>query len=190
MDRDFAREINHFIRYNESDNQQEIQTALIDYLSKHKDLIKSGKILDVGERNPAGTRLENVFNVLLDNTKGDLDEDFFIPIKKYDLIIMSHVIEHLFNPLSCLMKLKNRLSQDGRIIVFTPWASKSLKINWSDIHYHEIDEYRMKKLIKRCGLIVEDMAYYPRTRGGFWGIRPLIKKIISKNVLYLLREKT
>lgn len=160
--------------------------------NSHKEITNylSGKlfdnILDVGERNPLTILLENTYNIKIDNTDGDLDVGFSAPKKNYDVIIFSHVVEHLFNPLFCLMELKKLLKPNGVIFIATPRCPENLKLNWSKGHFHELDEYRMNKLVERSGLKIIDKYYYKRNIGGFKGVRPILKKILYKNAIYTI----
>lgn len=147
-----------------------------------------GKLLDVGEFSPLTDKLQRRYRRHIHNTYGDLDMSFKIPGRKYDTILTSHNIEHLFNPLSFLLRLRKVLRPiTGRLIIATPWCSENLKLSFSSCHYHEIDERRMGKLIKRAGFELVSIEYYKRYRGGFYGIRPLIKWINAKNVIYELK---
>jgi len=42
--------------------------------------------------------------------------------EKFDLIILSNVLEHLWHPLDCLLWVKNHLSQNGRLLLVIPTA--------------------------------------------------------------------
>ena len=107
-------------------------------------------VLDVGQHSPLTDEIEKYFNIKLDNTTGDLDVLFTMPKKNYDVIIYSHTIEHQFNPLYTLIKLKDALKNNGRIYIFVP--DRNIKLLWSKGHYHEIDTYRMYLICKRVGL--------------------------------------
>ncbi|MBL7932574.1 MAG: class I SAM-dependent methyltransferase [Bacteroidia bacterium] len=48
-----------------------------------------------------------------------LFEDFK-PTEKFDLIIATHVLEHLDNPVDLLVKMKQWLSKDGKILIAVP----------------------------------------------------------------------
>ena len=53
----------------------------------------------------------NIENTLFENF--DTDD-------RYDLIIMSHVLEHVENPINILKKFKNLLSENGKIVGIVP----------------------------------------------------------------------
>lgn len=153
------------------------------------------KILDVGEYNGITNDIENCYNkhmkeIIVDNTKGDLDGDFVIPNKDYDIILMSHIIEHIFNPLHALLKLKEVLSDMGIMIIALPQRPKFL---WWDGHYHEIDHYRMKLLLKRAGLKIvnyEKHRVWRKPLSYLLGIRPLIRLFFKTNSVYKVSKRS
>jgi len=146
-----------------------------------------GYVLDVGEESPLTLKMRSM-GYDVDNTDGDLDINFTAPRNNYFTIVFSHVIEHLFNPLYCLSELRKLLHENGKLIIAMPWCSVGLKIGFSKIQYHEIDEYRMRKLLRRAGFEIENITYYKRPRGRISGIRPLIKALMSKNVVYICKK--
>ena len=52
--------------------------------------------------------------------KFDLNNDFNFDNKKYDLIIATELIEHLYSTRNFLKNIKNKLSDDGFAIITTP----------------------------------------------------------------------
>ena len=142
-------------------------------------------ILDVGQENYLSKAMSATFKTVVDNTDGDLDSDFYIVNDGeryyYDVIVYSHTIEHQFSPLHTLKLLKYHLSEDGRIYIFAP-SGITFKFLWGKGHYHEIDEYRMRLLIKRAGLKLISVTRQ-RVYGSWWhyllGIRPLMRLITT-----------
>ena len=144
------------------------------------------KMLDVAERNPLTVLMEKKFNIKIDSTTGDLDESFDMPEHDYDLILASHVIEHIFNPLHMLLVLKKALAPDGRMIIILPQRMKFL---WTKHHFHEIDDYRMKILFKRAGLKVEKAVKRKVKRGWgtyFRGIRAFLRLFFEYSTTYVV----
>jgi len=143
-----------------------------------------GMVLDVGQRSPFTDELEKTFDCRVDNTEGDLDADFTIPGSAYDVIIYSHTIEHQFNPLFTLLWLKEVLKEKGRMYIMVPERGKFL---WYDGHFHEIDDYRMRLLIKRAGLKIVSKTRHKVWRHWkmyFMGIRPLFRFFLEYNAIY------
>ena len=141
-------------------------------------------ILDVGQRSPMTASLEKAFDCNIDNTDGDLDVCFKSPRSKYNIIIYSHTIEHQFNPLYTLMEIKKRMDSSSTLYIFLPERGKLL---WTNLHYHEIDNYRMGLLMERAGLGIIDKVYFKVWHPWyFWltGIRPMLRLFFEYNVGY------
>jgi hypothetical protein len=115
------------------------------------------KILDIGERNPLTARLEEWCGVNIDNTKEDLDCTLSL-VGNYDIIICSHVIEHLFNPLLFLWHTKVVMNEDARLYIITP--IKPYWITPARCHFHEMNDSNFKKLVSRAGLKIIDWQEY------------------------------
>lgn len=148
-------------------------------------------ILDIGEQSPLTDALRLYLpSIEIDNTEGDIDEPFVtIPGKKYNAILYSHIIEHQFNPLFTLQFLKSRLEKDGRIFIITPHRGKLL---WDKGHYHEIDHYRMIKLIERAGYKILNYELHKVRRAWYsylTGIRPLLRLFFEYNGYYEIKQK-
>ena len=192
VDKDFAKfgtELDEALEAPESKANHKMVLEYLESIRGRRILTTSfepanGKILEVGERNTLTKKIENAFNCTVDSTDGDLDVAFTAPDNNYMTIVMSHVIEHLFNPLFCLLELYKLMVDCGQLIILTPWCSENLKLRFTDGHYHEIDEKRMGKLLDRAGFVIETKLYYDRPGGGFHGVRPFIRKLIGKNAIY------
>jgi SAM-dependent methyltransferase len=147
-----------------------------------------GNILDVGKRTQFTVELEKRFKISVYNTKGDLDLDFYIPDGEYDVIIYSHTLEHQLNHLSAMLKLKDVLKTDGTLYLMLPDRGKLL---WCNNHYHEIDDYRVKLLLKRAGLEVISKTRHKVWRHWkiyFTGLRPLLRLFLEYNAIYEVKN--
>lgn len=137
----------------------------------------SGYVLDIGYRNPLTERIEQARGIKIDSTDGDLDETLICPRENYDVVIFNHVIEHLFNPLLCLQNIRKVMKPAAMLIIGTP--VKPHFITPSKGHFHEMDEYRFRKLIKRAGFKIRDWkkyyVYKNITWRSFTGIRPFVR---------------
>lgn len=90
---------------------------------------------------------------------------------EYDLIICSHVLEHLINPKKLLSVLKNHLKENGRIIVLVP--------NFG------IWNARLKVL---CGgFAYEESGLYDRTHLRFYTYHSLVDELLADGLL--VKEK-
>lgn len=145
------------------------------------------KILDVGNRNPLTDLLEDIFNVTIMSTTGDLDTDFEIPEGTYDVIIYSHTLEHQFNPLHSLLRLRDHMDQHSLMYLSLPDRGKLL---WAKGHFHEIDAYRFGLLMERAGFEIVS-----KQRDKVWrspkqyllGVRPLLRLFWEYNVTYTVK---
>ena len=152
---------------------------------------KSDIILDLGNENPLTRKIRHRFGCFIINTDGDLDEKFYIPefVKSFDKIIYSHTIEHQFNPLNTLERIKPFMNQESKLYILLPDRGKLL---WCKGHFHEIDEYRMGLLAKRAGLEIVS-----KTRQKIWrewwfyftGIKPLMRLFFEYHAIYELKLK-
>ena len=142
---------------------------------------KNAIILDIGDNNPLADRLREL-GYRVHNTDGDLDIDFEFELLDYDVILYSHTIEHQFNPLYTLLRLKPYVNL---MYIATPDRGKLL---WCKNHFHEIDSYRMKKLVERAGLKIIEIYRYKHWR--YWkeyfkiGIRPILRLIFERYAIY------
>jgi len=142
-------------------------------------------ILDIGQASPLTELLGRVFrSCKIYNTAGDLDGDFIILTHPYDVVIYSHTIEHQFNPLNTLLKIKDHLTPNAKVFIFLPDRPKFL---WTDGHYHEIDKYRMKLLLERAGYKIVSYER-EKTRRPFFdyfnGIRPVLRFFLEHIATY------
>jgi 2-polyprenyl-3-methyl-5-hydroxy-6-metoxy-1,4-benzoquinol methylase len=190
--------------YNDRIGQTEIKYAF----SIIEKFIKEGSILELGPAEGIMTELfalkyhditviegsrkfcddiEKKFsNVKIINS---LFEDFYTE-RKYENIILGHVLEHVIDPVSVLSNVKNWLSPNGQIIAAVPNA-KSLHRQAAVIMNLLKTEYELSELDKHHG---HRRVYDPesfkkdfelaglkvRYFGGYW-LKSLSNKQIEKN---------
>jgi len=154
----------------------------LEFLTPHENAQKG---LDIGERSFFTGQLENLFGIPLDNTSVDLDVGSFE--SEYDVITCFEVIEHLFNPLHCLLEIKKALSPGGRIYLSTPCGKPRLL--WSPHHFHEMSSRSINALLQRAGLSVvrqKKIRILP-----WWhyltGFRPLLRGVCDRTWLFELK---
>jgi SAM-dependent methyltransferase len=142
-------------------------------------------ILDIGRYSPLTECVGEAFPMCqIFNTDGDLDTDYDFPPFSYDYILYSHTIEHQFNPLNTLLELKRVMNYKARMFIILPQKPKFL---WWDGHFHEIDDYRMRMLLKRAGLRVisyEKHRVWRDWKFYFTGVRPFIRLFCEWNGYY------
>lgn len=143
---------------------------------------KSG--LDLGDRTPFTEELESFFNCPFKNFNIDLDTESING--NYDVITVFEVIEHLFNPLHCLMEVRKSINSDGRLYLSTP--KKKPNFLSSPEHFHEMSESSLGALFKRANFRVVRKATF-RVHS-FWfyftGIRPFFRYIFDRRLLFEL----
>lgn len=181
---EFAKKREHI--YKASGQYLNGNMKTIKYLKKRN---IAGRILDIGQESPLTSMISNNFDVWIDNTFGDLDGDFKIPGKDYNVVIFSHTLEHIFDPVHCLLEIKKVMKPHGDMFIFLPRRGKLL---WTPNHYHEIDHYRFQLLMERTGFEIIDWEHHKAWRDPFQyfvGIRPFYRLFREFNVAYYVREK-
>ncbi|MDD5557605.1 MAG: class I SAM-dependent methyltransferase [bacterium] len=89
-------------------------------------------------------------------------EDFWFPCKTFHLIVMSHVIEHLADPLRVLRMLRRMAGPGGLIIIETP-----LLHDFGDRdHFHFFTEATLQAILDRAGFIWSDHFVREYRRSG------------------------
>jgi hypothetical protein len=161
------------------------------YFSGHFNGNSSLKILDIGGRSRFTNVLQSLTTIEIQNTDGDLDDGFtFRDEEKYDVVVYSHTMEHQFNPLYTLLRLKESpATRDAIIFISLPSRGKLL---WTPHHFHEIDDYRFRLLCERAGLEILNVH-----RGKEWrvwtfylkGIRPLLRLFFEYSIDYKCKFK-
>ena len=172
----------------ESDHFKDRAKFTINFL-KEMDIRKP--ILDIGARSPITEILEISFNVDIDNTDGDLDlPDFSIPQCNYKTVLYLHTIEHQFNPLITLLRLRKFITLESRIFIALPRRSFFLQAEHT-YHFHEIGENGFKNLCKRANYEIVNITTrrWKQQISGLRGIRPLFRYFLDKEVIYELRLK-
>lgn len=89
-------------------------------------------------------------------------QDRPFPEQSFDLIVMNQVIEHLPDPDLALLTLRERLTQNGRMVLVFPntgslWRrlSGSRWINWHiPYHLHHFNRGSFARMVRHCGLEV------------------------------------
>jgi 2-polyprenyl-3-methyl-5-hydroxy-6-metoxy-1,4-benzoquinol methylase len=95
----------------------------------------------------------------------------FIPQKKFDVILMNHVIEHLQGPIAALEKIKNWVNDDGIIYIRVPnLDSKAVNFFKSSFlghskpfeHLYYFNTQTLGLLLRKAGL---EYSIYLDSRG-------------------------
>lgn len=105
-------------------------------LFKNKDVLDFGcgngiflkKIKDAKSYNGVELNLSNINFIKRNIKKINIKDNIEKFDKKFDIVTLFHVLEHLDNPIVYLKKIKNKLKKKGRIIIEVP-SSKDILIN-------------------------------------------------------------
>lgn len=148
-------------------------------------------ILDIGARSRLTDALEDVFGCKGINTTGDLDF-ILMPdmVGEFNMVIYSHTIEHQFNPLVTLSEINKLISNKATLYILLPERGKLL---WDKGHFHEIDEYRLRLLLKRSGFKVlskERQKVWRKWWFYLTGIRPFMRLFFEFHAVYECRKET
>lgn len=77
----------------------------------------------------------------------------------YDLIVASHVLEHLSEPATFLAALASRLGPEGALFIETPCQDHRFK-TWHEPHLLFFDKTAMRALLARVGCRTLAMGYF------------------------------
>ena len=131
------------------------------------------------EISPAAQYAANVRK--LDVTSLPLEENKF-PAESFDVILASHLIEHLNNPRSFLAEINRVLKRDGRVFITTPniggFQARLFGGRWRSAifdHLYLFSVGTLKKLLKNTGLKAERFSTWGGIAAGLAPAR--IKKI-------------
>jgi len=103
------------------------------------------------------TGIDKSFNpdIFLDVEKQGIPKEIF-KRKKFDIIFLGEIMEHIENHMTLLNQCKNLLKEDGKIIMSTPLA---WRIQWKtdQNHTHSFTTLNLKVLAGLCGLKITKM---------------------------------
>jgi len=186
-----------------------VNKTAIEYAYKiYKNFFRTGSVLEVGPGEGIGTEI--IYDNFMDYTIIDGSSDFckrlklqfpniitinnlfeeFNTEKKFDNIILGHVLEHVIDPVSIIKRYKGFLTKNGRIFANVPNAFSihrqaavlmgllidEHQINETDIqhgHRRVYDPYSFRNDFLKAEMTIEFF-------GGFW-LKPLSNKQIEDN---------
>ncbi len=142
------------------------------YLSKIKPYAKS----------VVGIELENNKRIQLEKEGlRCLPSVLHLQNEQFDVITAFHVLEHLEDPISILMTLREHLSDDGRMIIEVPNANDALlslyrSDSFSDFtywvcHLYLFDNNTLSEIIRRAGFriaFIQQIQRYPLSNHLYW----------------------
>lgn len=161
----------------------------IEFIEKSETRFFKIACLDIGDRSMLTGRLERLFRSVFTNTNVDLDVvDLSPPYEYFYIITCFEVIEHLFNPLHCLLGMRKKLMPGGRIYLSTPRHKPHSM--WGN-HFHEMSDKSLFALLDRAGLRVvrRKKIFIMPLRSLLTGIRPWLRLIFDRVWLFELEAK-
>lgn len=121
----------------------------------------------------AGVELSDSANEYTKRLKLDVKKDIGHFEKKFDIVTMWHVLEHIPDPLEYLLKVKTKLNDSGRFFVRVPaiesFWSRLMKDKWEwfqpDNHIFHFGVESLSYLLKEAGFEIDRIALNnPNTR--------------------------
>lgn len=113
---------------------------------------------------------------------GTLDE--FETDQRFDLIFMSHVIEHVIDPVATVAKLASLLKPGGVLYLETPNVgsldARLWKDGWGLIHYprhlYLFDRSTLRRLVERGGLTLEHVTWETNSCGWALSVQSMMRR--------------
>lgn len=135
------------------------------------------RVLDLGVHNPMSEAMERVGYEVL-NTQGDLDDDYDqVRGSEVEAVTAFEILEHLVGPLNVL-----RAIEAPRLFATVPLALPLVRAYQNpddawDRHYHEFEPWQFDWLLEKAGwtTLRAELWKNPHS-GGFFGVRPLIRR--------------
>lgn len=115
-------------------------------------------------------------------------ENSYKKIKIYDLIILTHVLEHIYNPCKMLKILNTKLDKNGFILLEVPYltSQKYLPFGYFTFeHLNYFDEHSIKKLILKSGYELVGKIYIDLNHK----LYPIQRMLIKKSSKILVTSK-
>ncbi len=107
------------------------------------------------------------------------------PAAKFDVITLSHVIEHVPDPVATLKDCASRLRKGGRLIVATPniksWGHRYFGEKWVGLdpprHLMLFSPRNLAQCAERAGLRIENLRTSSRSASFVWSWSHLIRRL-------------
>ncbi len=114
----------------------------------------------------------------------DMYEDVVFPEGHFDLIMMSHILEHCVNPRNFLKKINKDLNIDGLLFIEVPCIERPYKGNlkrffW-DAHLNYFSKNTLSALLKQEGFEIKYSGY----KGSFLQLIAIKDFFIDKSIDY------
>lgn len=118
----------------------------------------------------------------LDVFCGTLEE--FAPTEPYDLVFMSHVIEHVLDPVATVARIERLLAPGGVLYLETPNVgsldARIWKQHWGLLHFprhlYLFDRSTIRSLIESAGLRTEAVRWEPNSCGWALSVQSMLRR--------------
>lgn len=150
-----------------------------------KRLVRKCKLVDGCELDAASVKEANLQKEL---NISNLSVEVFLKgtgDKKYDVAVLSHVLEHFTNPVDVLLQVYRVLSDSGKILIVVPnrdSAPKLLKRYWGywqvPVHITHFNLRSLDALLQKCGFSVESVKF---RNSDFMEVGSFLSNILNRN---------
>lgn len=111
----------------------------------------------------------------------DLNKDLKIKNNSYDTILLTDVLEHIYEPKKLLKQLYNILRDDGILIINTPFAYWEHEVPFD---YFRYTEFFYQKVAEELGFKVEVIQ---KIGNGFDTIRDILSKLYESRPSFAIK---
>ena len=125
--------------------------------------------------------------------EGELYETGLID-KYFDVIVLNHSLEHMYNPTKLLLEVNKILKDDGILIIGVPniksMEARIFKKNWGSIrapqHLYHFSESTLNLLLDKCGFNLKKIWFDPNPEVLIWQIFGIKNKILKTRIKFFL----
>lgn len=174
---------------------------MVDGLTMWLDVNKKRRVLDVGCGNgdflermrfldwdAVGLETDPVSRQLARNKGIEVLDTGLLELERqatpFDVITMSHVVEHLPDPLAYLKKCRELLGEQGQLVILTPnvlsLSHKKYREFWVDLdpprHLYHFSPSNLSAMVQTAGFRIDEVRTTARMASPRWRASALLKK--------------
>jgi len=148
------------------------------------------ELVKYGGGEPYGVELDETANLHL-SQRGIPNSRILDPRKKYDVICLFQVLEHLVKPSDLIASISQALNPDGRLLISVPNGREYDKVGYSWVgfrvdleHVNYFDLGSLAKLFEPYGLLIEHFCEHAQPQiGRLTGASTLPSSPLSRALL-------
>lgn len=151
---------------------------------------KPSRILDLGVKNKLSELMINK-GYSVENTQTDLDLDYEIVQKNYDVVTAFQILEHMVSPFPLLSSIRA-----DKLVASVPLRLWFANAYW-DLndpfarHYHEFETRQFDMLLNKAGWEIKKHEKWIINGIDKIGIRPILRNVVPRYyIVYCERFKT